>query len=69
VDLNDAIHTAECGGFIRNDDTMRPGWSIRWDAKDKLLYFFDPQGERKHRVQFSDTHRMSFQWRTTIDGN
>lgn len=68
MDLNSAIHTAECGGFVRDDMTMSPGWSIRYIAEKKLLYYFNPKGEQAHKVHFSDAMRSSFQWRTTLDG-
>jgi hypothetical protein len=68
MDLNSAIHTAECGGHIRDDVTMAAGWSIRFDKGEKLLYYFNPKGEKAHKVRFSDAHRASFQWRTTIGG-
>jgi hypothetical protein len=63
MDLNDAIHTAQCGGFVRDDATMRTGWSVRYVKEEKLLFYFDPKGERAHRVQFSDAQRASFQWK------
>ncbi len=68
MDLNSAIHTAEHGGFIRNDELMRPGWSIRWVAEKKLLYYFNSLNDRMAPVYFNDAHRASFQWRTTLDG-
>jgi len=68
MDLNDAVHTAQCGGFVRDDATMAPGWSVRWDKDEKLLYYFNPKGERAHRIRFSDQMRASYQWRTTLDG-
>jgi hypothetical protein len=68
MDLNSATHTAQCGGFIRDDATMSPGWSIRYIKEEKLLYYFNPKGEQAHKVTFSDAQRASFQWRTTLDG-
>jgi hypothetical protein len=68
MDLNSAIHTAECGGNIRDDSLMAEGWSIRFVKEDKLLYYFNPEGEKAHKVRFYDVHRASFQWRTTING-
>jgi len=37
MDLNSATHTCQCGGFVRDDATMSPGWSMRWVAAEKLL--------------------------------
>jgi hypothetical protein len=64
MDLNSAIHTAQCGGHVRDDANMVAGWTVRWDAKEKLLYYFDPKGEKRHKIIFSDAMRASFQWRT-----
>ncbi len=64
MDLNSAIEIAERRGeFIRDDATMRAGWTIRYIADEKLLYFFDPKNEKAHKVRFNDAHRASFQWR------
>ncbi len=68
MDLNSAIHTAEHGGFVRDDTTMSLGWSIRLVPEKKLLFYFNPKGEQAHQVHFSDAQRSSFQWRTTLDG-
>ena len=68
MDLNSAIQTAENGGHVRDDATMRPGWTMRYDKLQKLLYYFDPEGSRRHKVLFSDAQRSSPQWRTTLDG-
>lgn len=64
MDLNSAIHTAECGGHVRDDATMSPDWTVRYVKEEKLLYYFDPKGEKRHRVKFSDAQRSSYQWRT-----
>lgn len=64
MDLNSAIHTAQCGGHVRDDATMIAEWTVRYDADEKLLYYFNPRGEKAHRVRFSDAQRASFQWRT-----
>lgn len=64
MDLNSAMHTAQCGGHVRDDTTMREGWTVRWVKEEKLLYYFDPKGERAHLVKFSDAQRTSFQWKT-----
>jgi hypothetical protein len=64
MDLNSAIHAAECGGYVRDDATMRADWTVRYVKNEKLLYYFNPQGEKKHKVIFSDAQRMSIQWRT-----
>jgi hypothetical protein len=64
VDLNSATHTAQCGAHIRDDANMREGWTVRWVAEEKLLYYFRPSGERAHKLIINDAHRASFQWRT-----
>lgn len=64
MDLNSAIHTAECGGHVRCDRTMRAGWTIRWVKAEKLLYFYDPNGDKRHKVMFNDAHRSSVTWQT-----
>jgi hypothetical protein len=64
VDLNSAIHTAECGGHVRDDTVMRDGWTIRYVPSEKLLYYFNPKGEMAHKVKISDQMRASYQWRT-----
>jgi hypothetical protein len=64
MDLNSAIHEAQVrGARVRDDATMRPGWIIRWDPADQLLYYFRPNGEKAHKVVFSDAMRASPQWR------
>lgn len=64
MDLNDATHSAQCGGFVRDDATMRHGWTVRWVPEEKLLYYFDPKGEKAHKIKFTDQMRASYQWRT-----
>jgi hypothetical protein len=64
MDLNAAIHAAECGGHVRDDSTMIADWTMRYVKEEKLLYYFNPQGEKRHKVQFSNKMRTSFQWRT-----
>jgi hypothetical protein len=64
MDLNSAMHTAECGGHVRDDTTMRADWTVRYVPTEKLFYYFNPKGEQAHRVQFSDAQRASIQWRT-----
>ena len=66
VDLNSAIHSAECGAHIRDDITMATDWTIRYVVSEKCLYFFRPSGERAHKVRFTDAHRASYAWRTAI---
>jgi hypothetical protein len=63
MDLNSAVHEAECGVSVRDDRTMAPDWTVRWVAEDKLLYYFRPNGERAHRVRFTDAQRASPLWR------
>ena len=64
MDLNSAIHTAQCGGSLRDDATMSVGWTVRWVADEKLLYYFTPKGEKAHKIVFNDRMRASYQWRT-----
>ena len=66
MDLNSAIYTAESGGHVRDEATMSPDWTIRYVAEEKLLYYFNPKGERAHKVHFSDMQRASYQWRTYV---
>jgi hypothetical protein len=64
MDLNEAMSVATSTGLsVRCDATMRFGWTIRYDPKDKLFYYFNPKGEKAHKVHFTDAHRSSFQWR------
>lgn len=63
MDLNAAIQTAEAGVAVRDDATMTADWVVRYDTKEKLLYYFDPSGAKKHRVKFSDAQRASYRWR------
>lgn len=67
MDLNNAIQIAEAGKSVRDDATMTPGWSVRYIKAEKLLYYFNPKGERAHKVRFSDAHRASYQWRTITE--
>jgi hypothetical protein len=64
MDLNSAIHTAQCGGHVRDEATMREGWTVRWVADEKLLYYFNPKGEKAHKIKFTDAMRASYQWKT-----
>ena len=64
MDLNDATRVAQSGGFVRDDENMRHGWTVRWVADEKLLYYFNPQGEKAHKIVFTDLMRASYQWRT-----
>jgi len=64
MDLNGAVQAAQSGEHIRDDATMKPDWTVRFVAEEKLLYYFNPRGERAHMVRLSDAHRASFQWRT-----
>ena len=64
MDLNSAIHTAKCGGHLRDDTSMKPEWTMRYVKDEELLYYFTPEGEKAHRVRFSDAQRTSIQWRT-----
>lgn len=63
MDLNGAIHMAQSGSAVRDDWTMKPGWTVRWIAEEKLLYFFTPKGEKARKIKFTDAMRASFQWR------
>lgn len=63
MDLNSAIYAAEAGDYVRDDASMTPDWTMRYIKAEKLLWYFNPKGERAHRVKFSDAQRASFQWR------
>lgn len=63
MDLNAAIAAAEAGAVVRDDASMTPGWTVRYVKEAKLLLYFDPKGERAHRVKFNDAQRASYQWR------
>jgi len=63
MDLNAAIKAAESGVAVRDDATMTVGWTMRYVKEDKLLYYFNPKGERAHRVAFHDAQRASYQWK------
>ena len=67
MDLNQATEIAKSGVPVRADGLMREGWTVRWHAAEKLLYYFDPYGERKHKIMFTDAHRASYQWRPVTD--
>jgi hypothetical protein len=64
MDLNEATRSAQCGRFVRDDATMRHGWTVRWVGEEKLLYYFTPRGDKAHKILFSDAMRASYQWRT-----
>lgn len=63
MDLNAAIKTAEAGLIVRDDATMALGWTVRYVKPEKLLYYFDPKNEKRHKINFSDAQRASFRWR------
>lgn len=63
MDLNAAIIAAEAGALVRDDASMTVGWTMRYIKTDKLLYYFNPKGERAHRVSFQDAQRASYQWK------
>lgn len=63
MDLNAAIKTAEAGVTVRDDATMATDWTVRYIKEERLLYYFDPKGEKRHKVKFSDAMRASYQWR------
>lgn len=77
MDLNSAIHTARCGGHVRDDANMAPDWKVCFVPKlgaenasrplserEGLLYYITPQGQRAHVVRISDSMRSSYQWKT-----
>lgn len=77
MDLNSAIHTARCGGYVRDDGTMVDGWKVCFVPKEGkenaklppadrlgLLYYINPLGERAHVVRITDAMRASYQWKT-----
>lgn len=67
MDLNQAFAVAKTGVAIRDDATMASEWTVRWHEKEKLLYYHDPKGVKRHKIKFSDAQRASFQWRTFKD--
>lgn len=52
---------------VRDDANMAVDWTVRWHKPESLLYYFNPKGERKHKIKFSDAMRASFQWRVFTD--
>lgn len=63
MDLNSAMDVARQGTRITEPALMREGWTVRWDVETKLFYYFNPRGERAHKIIFTDEHRASYQWR------
>lgn len=64
MDLNSAVQAAaRNGAHIRDDATMKEGWTVRFVKEEALLFYFDPKGERAHKLRISDAQRASFQWR------
>jgi len=79
--FEDAIHACKCGGYIRDESgTMQPGWKImfipgqrpggtvpRNPAKREGDFFtINPVTGSSYMVRFTDAHRASDQWRTTL---
>lgn len=76
MDLNSAMHTARCGGKVRDDATMRLEWAVIFVPKDDkqsrrpplerdgLMFYVNPQGEKAHKLIITDAMRASFQWKT-----
>lgn len=76
MDLNDAMHTARCGGKVRDDANMKADWTVVFVPKDAaqmkrpvlerdgLFYYVNPLGEKAHKIMFTDAMRSSYQWRT-----
>lgn len=64
MDLNSAEQAARSGACVRDDATMASDWTVRFVKEENLLYYFNPQGEKAHKVRFSDAMRASYQWRT-----
>lgn len=78
MDLDDALHTCRCGGHIRNDSLMAPGWKIMFvpDKKPANLklpgpkqtgtyVYINPNPNKEgYEVRFSDLMKASVQWRT-----
>ncbi len=63
MDLNSAITVAESGTPVRDDASMTLDWTVRYVKEEQLLYYFDPKGEKRHKIKFSDAQRASYQWR------
>lgn len=79
MDLNSAMHTARCGGKVRDDAVMRADWGVAFfpvttkenmkrppAEREGLFYYVNPLGEKAHKIIFSDAMRSSFQWRTML---
>lgn len=75
MDLNQAMHTARCGGIVRDDGTMAVGWKVQFiakpgqdkfppDKRDGSFQYINPKGEAAHIVRFSDAMKASPLWRT-----
>lgn len=80
MDLDSALHSCRCGGFIRNDSVMAVGWKIKFvpdktpanlklpAAQRKGSYFYvNPAPDKEgYEVRFSDKAKASVQWRTEV---
>lgn len=78
MDLDSALHTCRCGGFIRNDSIMAPGWKIQFvpdktpanmkrpaaERTGSYFYINPAPGKEGYEVRFSDKAKASVQWRT-----
>lgn len=65
MDLNDALTTAKLGHRVRDDATMKVGWSVVW--RGGRFVYLDPKGEEAHTIRFSDGMKASYQWRAFRD--
>jgi hypothetical protein len=63
MDLNEATLSAKCGSIVRDDATMKPGWTVRFVAEEKLLFYFNPKGDKANKILFTDAMRASYRWR------
>lgn len=79
ADLNAALHSCRCGGYVRDDANMAPEWKIQFVPEDTKearrlprhkragkFQYINPQGEPAHDVRFSDAMKASWQWRVVL---
>lgn len=78
MDLDSALHTCRCGGYVREDSIMARGWKIQFVAdktpanlklppeqrKGNYFYINPAPDKEGYEVRFSDRMKASVQWRT-----
>jgi hypothetical protein len=47
---------------------MKPGWTVRFVAEEKLLFYFNPKGDKANKILFTDAMRASYRWRVVAPG-